>query len=124
MSDRRIKSVAVLGAGTMGTGIAAACASAGCKTAMLDLTKELADKGKERMSLGRFPMLDDPGAADLIATGSFDESFELVAEADWICEAVIEDLEIKRSIFSKSSITATDQTHPCLLYTSPSPRDS
>ena len=101
MNDRRIKSVAVLGAGTMGTGIAAACASAGCKTAMLDLTKELADKGKGRMSLGRFPMLDDPGAADLITTGSFDESFELVAEADWICEAVIEDLEIKRSIFSK-----------------------
>ena len=101
MSNRRIKSVAVLGAGTMGTGIAAACASAGCKTVMLDITEELAQSGKERMLLGRFPMLDDPSAADLITVGSFDESFELAGQADWICEAVIEDLEIKRSVFSR-----------------------
>ena len=46
-------------------------------------------------------MLDDPSAAELITTGSFDESFELAGDADWICEAVIEDLEVKRSIFSR-----------------------
>ena len=102
MINRKINSIAVLGAGTMGAGIAAAAISAGCKTVMLDLTKELADKGRERMLLGRYPMLDDPSAADLLVTGSFDDDFGLINEADWICEAIVEDLEAKRLIFTRS----------------------
>ena len=42
---------------------------------MLDITEELAQSGKEKMLWGRFPMLDDPSAADLITIGSFDEFF-------------------------------------------------
>ena len=101
MSIREINSVTVLGAGTMGSGIAAACASAGCKTNLLDISQELADRGKANMLVGRAPMLDDPGAADLITTGNFDESLKLAAESDWICEAIVEDLEAKRSMFSR-----------------------
>ncbi len=101
MSIREINSVTVLGAGTMGSGIAAACASAGCKTNLLDISQELADRGKGNMLLGRAPMLDDPGAVDLITTGNFDESLKLATESDWICEAIVEDLEAKRSMFSR-----------------------
>lgn len=101
MSIREIHSVTVLGAGTMGSGIAAACASAGCKTNLLDISQELADRGKQNMLLGRAPMLDDPETASLITTGSFDDSLGLVAESDWICEAIVEDLGAKRDIFTR-----------------------
>ena len=100
MSTREIQTVSVLGAGTMGTGIAAACAEIGCKTILLDLNTELADKAKERMLMGRFPMLSDPANADLVTTGSFDDSLGLAGQSDWICEAVTENLEVKRQVFS------------------------
>ncbi len=85
----------------MGSGIAAACASAGCKTNLLDVSQELADRGKQNMLMGRAPMLDDPEAANLITTGSFDRSLGVVAESDWICEAIVEDLGAKRDIFTR-----------------------
>ena len=101
MSKRNIETVTVLGAGTMGSGIAAACAQAGYRTLLLDVSGELAQRGKENMLAGRAPMLDDPKSADLITTGSFDDSLGLASDSDWICEAIVEDLDAKRSIFSK-----------------------
>lgn len=101
MSKRNIETVTVLGAGTMGSGIAAACAQAGYRTLLLDMSAELAQRGKENMLTGRAPMLDDPKSADLITTGSFDDSLGLASDSDWVCEAIVEDLDAKRSIFSK-----------------------
>ena len=101
MSMREINSVTVLGAGTMGSGIAAACASAGFKTNLLDVSQELAERGKNNMLMGRAPMLDDPDAANLITTGSFGDALSLAAQSDWICEAIVEDLDTKRDIFSR-----------------------
>ncbi len=101
MSIRKINSVTVLGAGTMGSGIAAACASAGCKTNLLDVSEELAQRGKQNMLAGRAPMLDDPESANLIQTGSFADSLNLASDSDWICEAIVEDLEAKRQLFSR-----------------------
>ena len=101
MSKRNIETVTVLGAGTMGSGIAAACAQSGYRTLLLDVSGELAQRGKENMLAGRAPMLDDPKSADLITTGGFDDSLGLASDSDWICEAIVEDLEAKRSIFSR-----------------------
>jgi len=96
--SREIESVAVLGAGTMGVGIAAACAQAGSSVVLLDLTRESADQAVARMTEGRAPMIDDPSKLALITTGSLDSDLSLIAGSDWICEAVIEDLEIKRNL--------------------------
>ena len=85
----------------MGSGIAAACAEAGCKTNLLDVTPELAERGKQNMLVGRAPMLDNPESAERITTGGFDDSLSLAAESDWICEAIVENLESKRQIFSR-----------------------
>ncbi len=85
----------------MGSGIAAVCAEAGCKTNLLDVTPELAERGKQNMLVGRAPMLDNPESAERITTGGFDESLALAAESDWICEAIVENLESKRQIFSR-----------------------
>ena len=101
MGEKKIESVAVLGAGTMGTGIAAACAQAGCEVLLLDVTAELAEKGKRNMVAGRMPMLDDPAALERVSCGSFDEALHLTTQADWICEAIIENLEEKRKIFAR-----------------------
>ncbi len=107
-NQRVINSVAIIGSGTMGAGIAALSASAGCRTLLLDIDKSLADKAVERMQGGRSPMLDDPSALELLTTGSIDDDLIKIADYDWICEAVIENLEIKREIFSKIENARSD----------------
>jgi 3-hydroxyacyl-CoA dehydrogenase len=98
----QIEAVAVLGAGTMGSGIAALCAQAGCRVALLDVTRAAAEQAIARMVEGRPPMLDDPARAELITPGSFDDDLPAaVGPADWICEAVIEDLATKRALFGR-----------------------
>jgi 3-hydroxyacyl-CoA dehydrogenase len=97
----RIESVAVLGAGTMGSGIAALCADAGCRVTLLDVTREAAEQAVARMVDGRPPMLDDPAKATLITPGSFDDDLATAAGADWICEAIVEDLATKRALFNR-----------------------
>ncbi len=99
--DRRIDSVVVLGAGTMGSGIAAACAQAGCQVALLDVTKEAAEQALAAMTAGRAPMLDDPSKLALITPGCFDDDLSKVAACDWVCEAIIEDLATKRALFER-----------------------
>ena len=69
---REIKSVAVLGGGTMGTGIAGLCAQHDCNVLMLDISMEAAEKALERIVSGRPPVLDDAEKADNITLGSLD----------------------------------------------------
>jgi 3-hydroxyacyl-CoA dehydrogenase len=98
----QIESVAVLGAGTMGSGIAALCAQAGCRVALLDVSRPAAEQAVARMLEARPPMLDDPARAELIAPGSFDDDLPAaVGSADWVCEAIIEDLATKRALFGR-----------------------
>lgn len=99
--DRTIDSVAVLGAGTMGSGIAAACAQAGCRVLLLDVTREAAEQARARMTGGRAPTLDDPAAIERIRTGALAGDLELIGDHDWICEAVIEDLATKRALLTR-----------------------
>jgi len=98
---RTIQRVAVLGAGTMGARIAAHFANAGIPSVLLDLTVAAAQKGAETAAKNRpSGFFLDSGAA-LITTGSFDDDLGLVAECDWIIEAVSENLAIKRTLFQK-----------------------
>jgi len=104
---REIKSVAVLGGGTMGAGIAGACAMADIKVLLLDVDKGAVEKSMERITGGRAPALDDPAKAALIETGTFDE-LGRIAGYDWICEAVIEDLATKRALFERLEAARSD----------------
>lgn len=106
--DRRIESVAVLGAGTMGSGIAAACAQAGCPVLLLDVSRDLAEQAIARMTEGRAPALDDPEAARRITPGSFEDDLERIREVDWICEAIVEDLGAKRDLFERIEASRRD----------------
>ena len=105
---REIDSVAILGGGTMGCGIAGLCAQKDKKVLLLDVSKEVAGKALDRIVNGRPPAVDEPGKADNITLGTFDDDLGKIAGYDWICEAVIEDLETKRTLLEKVEPLRTD----------------
>ena len=98
---RTIERVAVLGAGTMGSRIAAHFANAGIPSVLLDVTPELARKGVETAAKQRPGGFFVDSAAAMIATGGFDGDLNKISDCDWIIEAVTENLEIKRSLWKK-----------------------
>lgn len=97
----RIETVAVLGSGTMGSGIAGICANAGCRVLLLDLDETGCSSALERLSGGRSPVVQDPGLLANIRTGSFDRDLDRISDCDWICEAIVEDVETKRDMFRR-----------------------
>ena len=94
-----IESIAVIGSGTMGAGIAALAADNNCKVLLLDISEETVNDGKKRINNERNPMLSNPEKINNIETGTFENDFHKIKNYDWICEAVIEELSIKREIF-------------------------
>ncbi|MCP4223121.1 MAG: 3-hydroxyacyl-CoA dehydrogenase, partial [Actinomycetia bacterium] len=90
--SREIESVAVLGCGTMGSGIAAASAAAGCRVLMLDMTAEAAEGASSAVAEEH---------RHLVETGSFDADLAKIADYDWVCEAIVEDVETKRDLFTR-----------------------
>ncbi len=98
---REIKSVAVLGGGTMGTGIAGLAAEKDCRVLLLDVSMEAAEKALDKIVNGRPPAIDTPGKEANITLGTLADDLEKIADYDWICEAVIEDLETKRKLFKR-----------------------
>lgn len=93
-----IQSVAVLGGGTMGSGIAAACVAAGRRVLLLEIDEAALEKALAR-TVGQLGE-DEKGKAALIETGTFAD-LARIADYDWICEAVVEDLATKRGLFEK-----------------------
>ncbi|MBM3774744.1 MAG: 3-hydroxyacyl-CoA dehydrogenase family protein, partial [Acidobacteria bacterium] len=98
MSPRR---VAVLGAGTMGSRIAAHFANAGVASLLLDLSTALASAGIEGALKQSPTAFFTPAGASLITPGNFDQHLAELATADWIIEAVAENLEIKRRLLER-----------------------
>ncbi len=96
-----IRSVAVLGSGTMGAQLAAHVANAGVPALLLDLTPEVAAAGLKRArSLKPDPFFTREAAA-LVTTGGFETDLQKVADADWIVEAVVERADIKRAVLER-----------------------
>lgn len=117
-----IRKVAVLGAGVMGSGIAAHLASVGIPVIMLDIvprevTPDEQAKGltlkspavRNRFAAGGLQAalkakpaaFGSPKFARLITVGNFEDDLHKVAEVDWIVEVVKEDLAVKRTLFEK-----------------------
>ncbi|KAA3629728.1 MAG: 3-hydroxyacyl-CoA dehydrogenase/enoyl-CoA hydratase family protein [Proteobacteria bacterium] len=103
-----INKVAVIGAGVMGAGIAAHVANAGVPVVLLDIVPEGADNRNVIAESAVQKMLKtEPAAfmhkknAKLVTTGNIDDHMELLADCDWIIEAVIERLDIKQALYKK-----------------------
>ena len=107
---KRINKVAVLGAGTMGARIAAHLANAGVPAYLFDLVppdadvparNKIAAAGLEAARKSKPAAFFEPSLARLITIGNFEDDLQRLAEVDWIIEAVVENLEIKRSLLKK-----------------------
>jgi 3-hydroxyacyl-CoA dehydrogenase len=96
-----IHAVTVLGAGTMGSQIAAHFANAGVPALLLDVTDDAAQQGLKRARALKPDPFFTPDAWKLITTGSFDAGLAGIKDADWIIEAVVERLDIKRSLLER-----------------------
>jgi len=107
---KRIHKVAVLGAGTMGARIAAHMANAGVPAYLFDIVppdadgparNQIAAAGLEAARKSKPAAFFEPALGRLITIGNFADDLERLAEVDWIIEAVVENLEIKRSLLKK-----------------------
>src|ERR1700722_3065732 len=107
---KRINKVAVLGAGTMGARIAAQFANAGVPSLLLDIVppgtdasarNKIAATGLEAAKKSKPAAFMDPSLARLVSIGNFEDDLKKLAEVDWVIEAVVENLDIKRSLLKK-----------------------
>ncbi len=102
-----IERAAVIGAGVMGSGIAAHLANAGVPVVLLDVVSET---GGERSALARAaveralrqqpPPFMTRGAADLVTPGNLADDLDLLRECDWIIEAIVEDAAAKHAVYA------------------------
>jgi 3-hydroxyacyl-CoA dehydrogenase len=96
-----IRSVAVLGAGTMGAQIAAHFANADTPALLLDVTNDAARQGLERARKLKPDPFFTPDTWRLVTTGSFDADLNRIHDCDWIIEAVVEQLDIKHGLLQR-----------------------
>ena len=102
-----ISKAAVLGAGTMGSRIAAHLANAGIPVVLLDIPSRDGSRGAiaagalEALKKSRPAAFYEPALAGRISTGNFDDDLAMLAGCDWVIEAVSENLEIKRKLLEK-----------------------
>ena len=107
MTQPPFKSIAVIGAGTMGSGIAAQIANAGHQVLLLDLgAKDSTSKAPAAAALDRLLASDPPqlmhkSYVDRITPGIIDDDFDKLADCDWIIEAVVERLDIKKALYQR-----------------------
>ncbi|WP_370391363.1 3-hydroxyacyl-CoA dehydrogenase/enoyl-CoA hydratase family protein [uncultured Winogradskyella sp.] len=122
MSKRRIKKIAIIGSGIMGSGIACHFANIGVEVLLLDIVpRELTDKEKAagltlEDKVVRNRLVNDALAtalkskpspiyhkkfADRITTGNLEDDIAKVKDVDWIMEVVVERLDIKKQVFEK-----------------------
>jgi 3-hydroxyacyl-CoA dehydrogenase len=111
---RRIEKAAVLGAGTMGSRVAAHLANAGLPCILLDIVppdlkpgapasdrNKIVRAGLEAAKKSKPAAFFTPALVEKVSIGNFEDDLARCAEADWIIEVVAENLEIKRNLLSR-----------------------
>ncbi|HZS82499.1 MAG TPA: 3-hydroxyacyl-CoA dehydrogenase NAD-binding domain-containing protein [Stellaceae bacterium] len=103
-----IKKAAVIGAGVMGSGIAAHIANSGTPVVLLDIVAKtgpnrsaIAEGAVARLLKSEPAAFMHPRNARLVTTGNLEDHLGLLADCDWIVEAVVEDLAVKRALYEK-----------------------
>ncbi len=96
-----IKKVVIIGSGTMGSGIAAHLCNAKIPVTLLDLTTDISTQARDRIYKSRPPLLIDKNKINNIKVGNINDDFDVVKDADWVVEAVVERIDIKHNIYEK-----------------------
>ena len=97
----KIKKVVVIGSGTMGSGIAAHLCNANIPVTLLDLKTEISEQARDRIHKSRPPLLLDKSKINNIKVGNIKDNFDVIKDADWVVEAVVERIDIKHDIYEK-----------------------
>jgi len=107
----RVTTVGVVGAGAMGSGIAALAASAGCRVVLLDIPGDADPKSPNRSAPAKNGLQKaikskpasfmDAAAVARVRIGNTDDHLQWLAECDWICEAIIEQPAPKQALFAR-----------------------
>ena len=103
----RIRKIGIIGAGTMGGGIAALAASAGVPVVLLDVPgsgasrSEPSEGGLQRQLKAKPAAFMDAARAARIRTGNTEDHLDLLADCDWIVEAIIEQPAPKQALFAR-----------------------
>src|SRR5437588_4684036 len=107
---KHINKVAILGAGTMGARIAAHFANAGVPSYLLDIVppdadaparNKIAAAGLEAAKKSKPAAFFEPSLARLVTVGNFEDDLGKLSEVNWIIEAVVENLDIKRALLKR-----------------------
>ncbi|HRK91659.1 MAG TPA: 3-hydroxyacyl-CoA dehydrogenase family protein, partial [Anaerolineales bacterium] len=103
-----IHKAVVIGSGTMGASIAAHLANVGVPCTLLDIApKDSPDKNKivkegwDRCIKARPANLMSSDLQTLVTLGNLEDDFNVIAEADWVCEAIVENLKIKQDLMAR-----------------------
>ena len=137
MTSSSFQNIAVIGAGTMGSGIAAQIANAGLPVLLLDLPARTpgqphsAEAAIDRLLNSDPPQLMHKNRTELISTGTIDDDFDKLAACDLIIEAVIEQLPVKQALYKRLHqtisadciVTSNTSTIPISLLVSDMPID-
>ena len=105
---KSIQNVLILGSGVMGSQIAAHCLNAGLKVKLLDLKSDdpdrpnkTAEESIQKLTKMNPSPLALPEWSERITPGNFEDHLEWAAESDWVCEVVVERMEIKKDMMAK-----------------------
>ena len=107
---KRINKVAVLGAGTMGARIAAHFANAGVPSYLFDIVppdadgparNKIAAAGLDAAKKSKPAAFMEPSLAKFVTIGNFEDDLKKLADVDWIIEAIVENLDLKRALLRK-----------------------
>ena len=85
----------------MGSGIAAHLCNAKIPVTLLDLTTDISTQARDRIYKSRPPLLIDKNNINNIKVGNINDDFDVVKDADWVVEAVVERIDIKHNIYEK-----------------------
>lgn len=103
-----IQNVLILGSGVMGSQIAAHCVNAGLKVKLLDLKSDdpgrpnkTAEENIQKLAKMNPAPLALPQWADRITPGNFEDNLDWIKDADWVCEVIVERIDIKKEMMAK-----------------------
>ncbi len=110
----KVHKAVVIGAGTMGAALAAHLANAGVPVTLLDIVpkdvsveagktarNKIVDEGFERAKKSRPASFFSSDQLTLVKTGNLEDDFNVIAEADWVIEAIVENLKIKQQLMER-----------------------
>ena len=102
-----IQNVVILGSGVMGSQIAAHCINAGLNVKLLDLKADDPDKPNktveeniQKLKKMNPSPLGMPEWADRIVPGNFEDNLSWIEDADWVCEVIVERMDVKKNMMS------------------------